>query len=116
MKLIRTQPSFYDPGVWQICVRLDDSEADTYEKMPIPFLIPTLPARRIQGAPDYMIAVPESRNSVTWKGVFRGGTWRGHIYTEGVPEAENPTTIQAVEDALEGAIASALDIAREHLQ
>ncbi len=35
-----------------------------------------------------------------WGGEFVNGEWRGHLYSNGCPEVENPTSIEMVREAL----------------
>jgi hypothetical protein len=45
-------------------------------------------------------------------GVFVDGVWEGHIYTNSVDEADNPTPIAAVTDALKSSVTSRIDAFR----
>jgi hypothetical protein len=106
VKVHLDRPPGYDFGAWKARITLRDRTAMQWMDAPIPFNLPSLPKRRVH--PDSGFAVAASHevgHASGLDGIFVDGVWEGHVYTNGVPEAENPTPIEAVAEALRAAVA-----------
>jgi hypothetical protein len=102
------KPEGYDPGAWQVSVRLRQPSESTYDEVPIPFALPELPRRRIASDKQYRaVLMMEGRPALGGK--FIDGLWQGHLYSNGCPESENPTPVSVVKDALAQAVEETLD-------
>jgi hypothetical protein len=67
----------------------------------IPFPIPRLEKRRIHPDKGFAIAARHWDGDASGlDGIFVDGVWEGHMYSNGVAEEANPTSIEAVQDAL----------------
>jgi hypothetical protein len=93
------KPEDYKPGAWRVTIKLRKPSEALWGGAHIPFEMPDLPKRRFASDPEYR-AVVISRDTHTHGGRFIDGEWRGHLYSNGCPESENPTSIEAVEQAL----------------
>jgi hypothetical protein len=104
------RPAGYDYGVWRATVKLRNPAEMTWGGTPIPFHLPDLPKRRVHSDPEYLAVVfdPTTREP-TLGGHFVGGEWRGHIYSNGCPERDNPTPILDVRAKLTSAVEQIID-------
>ncbi|ABC90773.1 hypothetical protein RHE_CH01988 [Rhizobium etli CFN 42] len=93
------QPAKYDYGAWRVTVKLRNPGEGLWHGSEIPFPLPELPKRRIASDPEY-VAIVVRNNEIDLGGKFVLGEWRGHIYTNGVPENENPTPLEMVKEEL----------------
>jgi hypothetical protein len=92
--------SSYDDGAYKVWMELGKKEREVYEKYKVlTFRIPRLPKRFFRQEQVFSKAVA-FENNVELRGIFVKGVWESHVYTNGIPEAENPTSIKAVEIAL----------------
>lgn len=103
-----TRPKGYDHGAFSVFTKLRDPDAMNINGDPIPFHIPDLP-NRIMYAEQGYTAVVFNGNQPEIGGRFVNGEWRGRLYTNGIPEDENPTTVKAVAEALRINIMSRLN-------
>lgn len=88
------QPDGYDFGAWRVQAKLSPQVVELLGNNPLVFPFPNLPYRIF--SPDQGYVCPVNGEL---RGRFSDGTWLGHIYTNGIPEAENPTTIEVVRAA-----------------
>lgn len=110
------QPKGYDTGAFRAEIGLDQTERDLVESFPgLTFAIPDLPERAIYPDDGYRRIVPTVA-SARVDGSFVKGKWFGHVYSNGVAEAENSTPIAAVEVALGAAVDVLLSNARSWRQ
>jgi hypothetical protein len=96
------RPSAYEHGAWRITVALNSPQFGTWQGVPVTFAIPTLPHRNIVVSdPEYRAAVldMDSQRPVIG-GKFHDGLWRADVYSNGVFEDDNPTSIDAIKDAI----------------
>jgi hypothetical protein len=106
------RPNGYQNGAWRAEVELGADEHKHIDSLPVPFKMPILEARNIIADKGYAVAVPLPDDGAELQGVFVNGRWEGHVYTNGVEETQNPTSVQAVADSLKAAVDAAVDIAR----
>lgn len=88
-----TQPEGYDFGAWRVVVTVRD---DVPGRIPeeLGFSLPDLPKRLCHPDQGYFCA--------TGRGILgslKNGSWMGHVYSNGVAEEENPTTIDEVRES-----------------
>ncbi len=93
------RPAGYDLGAWRVTVKLRNPAEMTWNGTAIPFALPALPKRRLESDPEYRALVFDHHQPY-FGGEFSAGEWRGHLYSNGCPESENPTPIEAVAEAL----------------
>lgn len=104
------QPDDYQYGAWRARITLRTPEAMRFHGAPIPFTLPQLPARRIHPDEGYAVATSNwDGEGSGLSGIFVKGVWEGHVYSNGMDEDENPTTIETVRDALKSAVIERLD-------
>jgi len=106
------QPVAYQYGAWQITVTLNVEEKNYFEKYPLPFCLPALPNRLIVWDQDYIMAVAEKEEPVL-KAKFVDGVWRGRLYSNGIAEDNNPTSIDVVKQAIEKAVSENISAIKE---
>lgn len=106
------QPSDYQCGAWQVTVTLTDEEKNYFKKCPLPFPLPSLPNRLIVWDKDYVMAVAEEKKTVL-KAKFVDGVWRGHVYSSGLGENDNPTSIDVVKQEIEKAVSETIIAIKE---
>ena len=96
------KPEDYNLGAWRVTIKLRKPSEALWRGTPIPFeLPPNLPKRRLASDPEYLaVVVSRDTQEQILGGRFIDGEWRGHLYSNGCPEPENPTSIEAVEQAL----------------
>jgi hypothetical protein len=85
------RPDSYDFGAWRVVAKLRSD----IEYKSLTFCMPSLPKRMFQADTQY-------RNVVAGElhGRFSEGEWHADLYTNGVSEDLNPTSIAAVEEEL----------------
>lgn len=110
MQIQICRPHGYDLGAYTVEINLDPSEWNDFHGWPIVFEIPKLDKRALYPDEHYRVAVPVSRTEIELRGILRNGCWRGHCYSNGVEENDNPTPIATVKVALEANINNALQI------
>src|SRR6218665_2350846 len=86
------RPDNYEFGAWRIEMRLTSAIRQLWDGSPFLFELPSLPRRNI-----IMGSAFRSDDRV---GRFIGGIWKADLYTNGIPEEENPTSLMAVKRAL----------------
>lgn len=86
----------YDPGAWKVIVRLKYLVVNH----PILFRIPKLENRIIHSDPGYFAAWPSELGHHEICGLLNNGIWTGHIYSNGISESDNPTSIEIVREKL----------------
>jgi hypothetical protein len=113
VKIHIEQPDDYMHGAWRARITLRSPDAMRFLGAPVPFSLPRLKARRIRPDDGYAVA------SANWDGigagldgVFVDGVWEGHIYTNGIDENDNPTSIAAVAEALKASVTSRINAFR----
>ena len=84
-------PADYAPEAWRVTMKLRDPTEMTWAGAPIPFPMPNPGYVAITYGPNHMPALG---------GKFVNGEWRGHLYSNGCREVENPTSIEMVREAL----------------
>lgn len=88
------RPSGYELGAWQVTVTLPEEALVQLKGEPLPFTLPSLPHRMCHPEKGYVRATQGEL-----KGCFIDGSWLGDMYSNGIPEGDNPTKIEAVRDA-----------------
>jgi len=84
------RPEGYDLGAWTIEASLGQKIIDLLNGSQLVFALPSLPNRLCRPDKGYYHA-----NSDGLQGCFVDGKWRGHLYSNGIEEYENPTQIDA---------------------
>lgn len=104
------KPRDYQPGAWTVLIKLRDPNEGIWLDHPISFALPELKLRRLASDKDYgtVVGLPDF-SGYTSGGIFLNGVWRGHLYSNGIPEDENPTTIEEVRQRLRDDVTSLLD-------
>jgi hypothetical protein len=105
------RPASYEHGAWRITAVLRFPEQATWQGSPIVFVMPELERR------NFVIADPEYRAAVlslasrqpAIGGRFSDGLWRADVYSNGVPENDNPTPIEEVKTAITKVIEETLE-------
>lgn len=107
------RPDGYDLGAWRVLITLRNPEEGLWCGKPIPFALPTLEKRRLDSDKEYqsIVGVPSKEHFVGYGmgGSFINGEWRGHLYSNGIAEKDNPTSIEEVRILLVNVINSLLD-------
>lgn len=107
------RPEGYDFGAWRIAMTLRNPAESYWHGSSIPFRLPTLTKRRISSDKGYeaVVGVPNKKDFVNYEmgGAFIDGRWFGHLYSNGCPEEDNPTTINEVRDELHRTITELFD-------
>lgn len=107
------RPEGYDFGAWRVAMILRNPQESYYGDSPIPFALPELKKRRIASDKDYasVLGIPDEKNFVNYElgGVFHDGRWFGHLYSNGCPEEDNPTSIEDVRAALHKSVTTLFD-------
>lgn len=95
------KPAEYEPEAWRVTIKLRNPAEMTWNGASIPFGFPTLEKRRIHSDPEYLSVFFRLGSDTPIKGgKFIHGEWRGHVYSNGCLEKENPTSIEKVRTAL----------------
>jgi len=105
------KPADYEPEAWRVTIKLRNPDDMIWKGAPIPFGLPALEKRRIQSDPEYhaIFFYLGTPNKPIEGGRFVRGEWRGHLYSNGCFEAENPTSIADVRAALVSTIEKVID-------
>ncbi|MDU0583504.1 hypothetical protein [Pseudomonas aeruginosa] len=103
-----TQPSGYDYGAWRVDIKLKNPEDFPF---PIVFPMPKLSSRAMRSDPEYQVAwLSVHTEKHEMGGILREGVWRGHLYSNGCTESQNPTSLETVEKALRDTLRPLLDL------
>lgn len=99
-----SRPTGYDLGAYRVLIKLRRPEEALYNRQPVPFKLPEFEKRRLASDDEYraVVGVPHDADFVKYEmgGVFLNGEWRGHLYTNGIEEKKNPTSIEKVRSVL----------------
>ena len=99
------RPADYELGAWRMTIKLRNPSEMIWNGAPVPFAFPTFPKRRIQSDPEYQAITFDPKTHKPMMGAkLIDGEWRGHLYSNGIPEPENPTSIAAVSSAITATI------------
>jgi hypothetical protein len=101
------KPDEYQAGAWQFSIGLIKQPPGTYSDIPIPFSLPDLPKRHILSDKGFRAVVLKD-GGAQLGGQLVNGVWRGHVYSNGCAESENPTSLQTVRKALKRAVLETL--------
>jgi hypothetical protein len=111
------RPAGYDYGAWRVRMTLRSPAAMEFMGGPVPFRIPQLKERRICSDKGYRVA------AVNWDGtgsgldgIFVDGVWEGDVYSNGVAEDDNATSIDSVVAALKAAVRDQVQTRADHGQ
>jgi hypothetical protein len=96
------RPEEYQEGAWQITITLG-ARAKKLGNGALAFTLPTLEKRLCIPEKAYVCAIGGKL-----QGSFKEGNWLGDIYSNGISEAENPTSIDAVRDAFTQSVMQAI--------
>ena len=103
-------PTDYDFGAWRVKMRLRNPAAINWQGNPVPFAFPQLPKRRLHPDEPYLSVVQQpGGNGYAIGGHFVNGTFEGHLYSNGIEEEQNPTSIEEVREALARVVIDILD-------
>jgi hypothetical protein len=86
------RPDNYQVGAWRVELRLSEVIKRFWSSSPFQFDIPKLSKRFFQMESEYRADTHSAR--------FVNGLWKADLYTNGVEEVDNPTSIAAVRRAL----------------
>lgn len=114
VKIAIDQPDTYMDGAYRVRMTLRKRDAMEFAGVPLTFALPRLPKRRIH--PDKGFAAAASNwdgEGSGLDGVFVDGAWEGHIYSNGVSEEDNPSSIEAVLQALKSKVESRIAFFRD---
>lgn len=99
------RPAGYDYGAWRVRMSLRSPGAMEFMGGPIPFRIPQLPARRVHPDRGFRVAARDwGGKGSGLDGIFVDGVWEGDVYSNGVAEDDNPTSMDAVITELKAAV------------
>lgn len=87
------RPDGYAMGGWCVRMTLGPEVTGFWGDGRLAFELPALRSRLIHTKPPYLFNGPKG-------GCFIDGEWNTHLYSNGVAEAENPTTLPQVKAAL----------------
>lgn len=90
------RPEGYDFGAWRVSIQ----QRGGGRKQTGVFPLPKLKHRLIVSDPEFRGVLSLGGGEVELGGCLAAGEWRGHLYSNGISESENPTSLQAVKDAL----------------
>lgn len=109
MKTELSKPQGYVEGAYHFEATLVASEVEDYLVCPITFEIPKIPNWHIHTPLDsgFIVAVTDERGTYL-RGQFREAKWESDIYTNGVEEKDNLTSISDVEVAIKASIMQSL--------
>ena len=88
------RPEGYMVGAWRMTVTLRPDVVQRLGNNRLIFDLPDLPARRCNPDREYICAVDGQLH-----GCFVEGKWLGDLYSNGVHEDKNPTTVDAFQTA-----------------
>ncbi|MYM32084.1 hypothetical protein GTP58_27505 [Duganella sp. CY15W] len=105
-----SKPEGYDPGAWRVFVKLRNPDEAIWMGSIVPFRFPQLDKRRLHSDDEYraVVGLPDF-SGYELGGVFFNGEWRGHLYSNGIEEDQNPTPIDQVKESLRSHITAHLD-------
>lgn len=90
------RPDGYQYGAWRVELRLTAALQRFISDCSLQFDIPELPKRHILMAPAFRFGPRAGR--------FVDGIWKADLYSNGIEEARNPTSLDAVKRALLGCV------------
>lgn len=79
------RPDNYDLGAWRVEMRLPPEVQRFWNGATFQFDLPQLPNRLFRAGNEFGFG-PD-------KGCFVGGVWKADLYSNGIPESENPTSL-----------------------
>ncbi len=88
------RPNNYDYGAWRIEAKLSSQSLKKLKGCPLIFKLPTLQNRMYYPDKGYASAIEGEL-----RGVFVDDKWSGDVYSNGISEDENPSKIEAVQEA-----------------
>ncbi|OPE56849.1 hypothetical protein BTW15_27765 [Pseudomonas syringae pv. tomato] len=92
-----TRPDGFDFGAWQVKIKIRDS----IKNLAAPFKLPKLAHRTIHSEPEYQSAWLDDKKQIyEMGGLLIDRQWRGNMYTNGISENDNPTSVDMVRAAL----------------
>lgn len=97
-----TRPDGYDHGAWRMEIKLKDPEQNE-----LPLIFPTtgLPYRSVHSDPEHRAVWYNHAIQLNdMGGLLQNGVWRGHLYSNGIAESDNPTTLADVEQHFQALI------------
>jgi hypothetical protein len=104
------RPADYEDGAWRVTIKLRNPAEMIWGGRSLPFVLPALPNRRLQSDFEYRaIVFDPNTHKPYFGGEFSAGEWRGHLYSNGCPEGENPTSIEAVAAELTSTVLEVID-------
>lgn len=103
------RPEGYDLGAWRITITLSNPSDGLWNEMPFPFKLPELSSRRIASDKENLAVVNDGGKIVIGGKFDHAGIWRGHLYSNGIAEDENPTSIDEVRDVLHDTVKELLE-------
>jgi hypothetical protein len=101
------QPDAYVRGAWRVEVELPSAALNVLGGSGLSFPVRDLPARRLHGDDGFRYASPSG-------GQFVDGLWRAHLYTNGVSEEDNRTSLSRVAHGILAAVYESLAKAGYH--
>lgn len=110
MQFIFFRPDGYGLGAHKVEASLDAAETKAYAEWPISFHLPELLNRLIHTSPNFVVAASTGSGTEV-RGIFVEGRWEAHVYTNGIAEEDNPTTIDDAMLDLEESIAASVKLA-----
>jgi hypothetical protein len=100
-----TKPDGYQEEAWKIEAKLGSQVKDRLGDSSLQFRPPEMTTRRCNPDPKYVRADANGLFSI-----FEDGAWVGHLYSNGVAEADNPVTIDAYREAFIQSVTKAIAI------
>jgi hypothetical protein len=101
-----TKPKEFDAGVYCVRMKLRSDLAAEWGAEGPTFVMPVLPNRIVRGEDGYRAAAVDPATGLVGK--FVRGEWEGTMYTNGLREGDNETTVGAVCHALVAAVTRSL--------
>ena len=89
------QPKDYDFGAWKIKMSLDHNLLHQSGLSDLTFDLPKFSSRECYAEDGF-----KKFEGNGLKGLFVDGEWRGDLYSNGIPEEENPIKIEVVKEKL----------------
>lgn len=103
------KPEAYDFGAWRVMMLLRDPTESVWGGHPIPFELPELNKRRISSDKEFEYVIIKN-GEYKLGGVFdSGGRWCGDVYSNGIFEQDNPTSIESVRTELHKTVTALFD-------
>lgn len=100
---------FEDAGRQRIIVKLRDPSELTRSGMSVTFPLPDLPGRLLVIDPEYRVAVVPNSGDPVLGAQFVKGELRANLYSNGIPEADNRTSIDTVREVLTSTVLSLIE-------